>query len=57
MALTTLLILAVLRGVGVELTLFHLVALILAAAWAWTTRCSSNTPAMIAKSNCARCMR
>lgn len=31
MALTTLLILAVLRGVGVELTLFHLVALILAA--------------------------
>jgi len=31
MALTTLLILAVLRGCGVELTLFHLVALILAA--------------------------
>lgn len=31
MALTTLLILAVLRGFGVELTLFHLVALILAA--------------------------
>lgn len=31
MALTTLLILAVLRGLGVELTLFHLVALILAA--------------------------
>ena len=31
MALTTLLILAALRGVGVELTLFHLVALILAA--------------------------
>jgi len=31
MALTTLLILAVLRGVGVELTLFHLVSLILAA--------------------------
>lgn len=31
MALTTLLILAVLRGMGVELTLFHLVALILAA--------------------------
>lgn len=31
MALTTLLILAVLRGVGVELNLFHLVALILAA--------------------------
>lgn len=31
MALTTLLILAVLRGSGVELTLFHLVALILAA--------------------------
>jgi predicted exporter len=31
MALTTLLILAVLRGLGVELNLFHLVALILAA--------------------------
>jgi predicted exporter len=31
MALTTLIILAVLRGMGVELTLFHLVALILAA--------------------------
>jgi predicted exporter len=31
MALTTLIILAVLRGFGVELTLFHLVALILAA--------------------------
>ncbi len=31
MALTTLLILAVLRGFGVELTLFHLVSLILAA--------------------------
>lgn len=31
MALTTLLVLAVLRGFGVELTLFHLVALILAA--------------------------
>lgn len=31
MALTTLIILAVLRGAGVELTLFHLVALILAA--------------------------
>ena len=31
MALTTLLVLAVLRGAGVELTLFHLVALILAA--------------------------
>ncbi len=31
MALTTLLILAVLRGCGIELTLFHLVALILAA--------------------------
>jgi predicted exporter len=31
MALTTLLILATLRGFGVELTLFHLVALILAA--------------------------
>ena len=31
MALTTLLILAVLRGFGVELTLFHLVALVLAA--------------------------
>jgi predicted exporter len=31
MALTTLVILAVLRGLGVELTLFHLVALILAA--------------------------
>lgn len=31
MALTTLLILAVLRGAGVELTLFHLVGLILAA--------------------------
>lgn len=31
MALTTLLILAVLRAIGVELTLFHLVALILAA--------------------------
>jgi predicted exporter len=31
MALTTLLILAVLRGFGVELNLFHLVALILAA--------------------------
>ena len=31
MALTTLLILAILRGCGVELTLFHLVALILAA--------------------------
>jgi predicted exporter len=31
MALTTVLILAVLRGVGVELNLFHLVALILAA--------------------------
>lgn len=31
MALTTLVILAVLRGAGVELTLFHLVALILAA--------------------------
>jgi predicted exporter len=31
MALTTVLILAVLRGAGVELTLFHLVALILAA--------------------------
>jgi predicted exporter len=31
MALTTLIILAVLRGIGVELTLFHLVALILAA--------------------------
>jgi predicted exporter len=31
MALTTLLILAVLRGCGVELNLFHLVALILAA--------------------------
>jgi len=31
MALTTLLILAVLRGLGVELTLFHLIALILAA--------------------------
>lgn len=31
MALTTLLIVAVLRGLGVELTLFHLVALILAA--------------------------
>ena len=31
MALATLLILAVLRGVGVELTLFHLVSLILAA--------------------------
>ena len=31
MALTTLLVLAVLRGCGVELTLFHLVALILAA--------------------------
>ncbi len=31
MALTTLLIMAVLRGFGVELTLFHLVALILAA--------------------------
>ena len=31
MALTTLIILAVLRGCGVELTLFHLVALILAA--------------------------
>lgn len=31
MALTTLVILAVLRGFGVELTLFHLVALILAA--------------------------
>jgi predicted exporter len=31
MALTTLIILAVLRGTGVELTLFHLVALILAA--------------------------
>ena len=31
MALTTLLILAVLRGIGVELTLFHLVSLILAA--------------------------
>lgn len=31
MALTTLLILAVLRGMGVELNLFHLVALILAA--------------------------
>ena len=31
MALTTLLILAVLRGLGIELNLFHLVALILAA--------------------------
>jgi len=31
MALTTLLILAILRGCGIELTLFHLVALILAA--------------------------
>lgn len=31
MALTTLLILAILRGIGVELNLFHLVALILAA--------------------------
>ena len=31
MALTTLLVLAVLRGFGVELNLFHLVALILAA--------------------------
>jgi predicted exporter len=31
MALTTLIVLAVLRGFGVELTLFHLVALILAA--------------------------
>jgi predicted exporter len=31
MALTTLIILAVLRGMGVELNLFHLVALILAA--------------------------
>ncbi|GAA4855983.1 MMPL family transporter [Luteimonas vadosa] len=31
MALTTLVVLAVLRGLGVELTLFHLVALILAA--------------------------
>ena len=31
MALTTLLILAVLRGLGVELNLFHLIALILAA--------------------------
>ena len=31
MALTTLLILAILRGLGVELNLFHLVALILAA--------------------------
>ncbi|MGO4779217.1 hypothetical protein AB4084_27490, partial [Lysobacter sp. 2RAB21] len=31
MALTTLLILAVLRGLGVELNLFHLVSLILAA--------------------------
>lgn len=31
MALTTLLILAVLRGAGVELTLFHLISLILAA--------------------------
>ncbi len=31
MALTTLIILAVLRGTGVELTLFHLIALILAA--------------------------
>jgi predicted exporter len=31
MALTTLLMLAVLRGFGVELNLFHLVALILAA--------------------------
>ena len=31
MALTTLIILAVLRGTGVELNLFHLVALILAA--------------------------
>lgn len=31
MALTTLVILAVLRGLGVELTLFHLIALILAA--------------------------
>jgi len=31
MALTTLLILAILRGCGVELNLFHLVALILAA--------------------------
>lgn len=31
MALTTLLVLAVLRGFGIELTLFHLVALILAA--------------------------
>lgn len=31
MALTTLIVLAVLRGCGVELTLFHLVALILAA--------------------------
>ncbi|MHC9083430.1 MMPL family transporter [Luteimonas sp. RIT-PG2_3] len=31
MALTTLLILAVLRGLGIELTLFHLISLILAA--------------------------
>jgi predicted exporter len=31
MALTTVLVLAVLRGLGIELNLFHLVALILAA--------------------------
>ena len=38
MALTTLVVLAVLRGLGVELNLFHLVALILAAGLGWTTR-------------------
>jgi predicted exporter len=52
MALTTLVILAVLRLCGVELTLFHLVALILAAGLGLDYACSSNTRATIAKSNC-----
>jgi len=57
MALTTLVVLGMLHAAGVSLNLFHLIALVLAAGLASTTRCSSSEPPTIRPSSAARCTR
>ena len=55
MALTTLIVVALLHATGVSLSLFHLIALVLAAGLGSTTHCSSSTPQTTRPSSDAHC--